>query len=288
VPFAGREPELILLRELLSAKTALSARKLVLVEGEPGIGKSRLVDEFMRGAGSLALSGAAHEMEQGLPYQPLIEALRCLLSDPVWPALHAALQAQLPPVWLAEVARLLPELQPGVAPSSSGPDEPRLWEAVHQFLCAISRQHAITFFIDDLQWADASTLALLTYVTRRAKAESADILFLAAARPEVRARRWQLSFRPSPAKNVLSGCRWPGWLRTTSPIWPASGPPAGGRGSNRSPRWPIGCARPLRATPTSWWSFCAMPATRDCSVRRAGWTWRRWAAGRCCHRPFSA
>jgi len=186
VPFAGRELELNLLRELLSAKVALSARKLVLVEGEPGIGKSRLADEFMRGSGTLALSGAAHEMEQGLPYQPLIEALRCLLSDPVWPALHAALQAQLPPVWLAEVARLLPELQPGVAPSSSGPDEPRLWEAVHQFLCAISLQHAITFFIDDLQWADASTLALLTYVTRRARAERADILFLAAARPEVR------------------------------------------------------------------------------------------------------
>ena len=186
VPFAGREIELNLLRGLLSAKTALAARKLVLVEGEPGIGKSRLVNEFMRGAGSLALSGAAHEMEQGLPYQPLIEALRCLLADPVWPALHAALQAQLPPVWLAEVARLLPELQPDVAPAGSGPDESRLWEAVFQFLCAISRQHAITFFIDDLQWADASTLALLTYVTRRAQADSADILFLAAARPETR------------------------------------------------------------------------------------------------------
>ena len=164
----------------------LAERKLVLVEGEPGIGKSRLVDEFLRGAGSLALSGAAHEMEQGLPYQPLIEALRCLLADPVWPALHAGLQEKLSPVWLAEVARLLPELQPEPTPASSGPDEPRLWEAVHQFLCAISLQHALTFFIDDLQWADASTLALLTYVTRRARAERANIVFLAAARPEAR------------------------------------------------------------------------------------------------------
>ncbi len=186
VPFAGREPELNLLRGQLASKTALAERRLVLVEGEPGIGKSRLVDEFLRGAGTLALSGAAHEMEQGLPYQPLIEALRCLLSDPVWPALHAALQAQLPPVWLAEVARLLPELQPGVAPAGGSPDEPRLWEGVHQFLCAISRQHALTFFIDDLQWADASSLALLTYVTRRARVDGADILFLAAARPEER------------------------------------------------------------------------------------------------------
>ena len=192
VPFAGREPELAILRGLLAPNTPLAAatrlaeRKLVLVEGEPGIGKSRLVNEFLRGAGTLALKGAAHEMEQGLPYQPLIEALRCLLADPVWPALHAGLQAQLPRVWLAEVARLLPELQPEIQPASSGPDEPRLWEAVHQFLCAISLQHAITFFIDDLQWADVSTLALLTYVTRRARAERAEILFVAAARPEVR------------------------------------------------------------------------------------------------------
>lgn len=186
VPFAGREPELAMLRGLLASTTPLAERKLVLVEGEPGIGKSRLVSEFLRGAGTLALKGAAHEMEQGLPYQPLIEALRCLLADPVWPALHAGLQAQLPRVWLAEVARLLPELQPEMESAGSVPDEPRLWEAVHQFLCAISLQHAITFFIDDLQWADASTLALLTYVTRRARAERADILFMAAARAEVR------------------------------------------------------------------------------------------------------
>jgi len=186
VPFAGREAELRALQDQLSPQTPLAERKLVLVEGEPGIGKSRLMQEFIRGAGTLALNGAAHELEQGLPYQPLIEALRCLLAEPVWPALQAALQAQLPGVWLAEVARLLPELQPGRAPAGTGPDEPRLWEGVHQFLCAISRQHAITFFIDDLQWADASSLALLTYVTRRARAESANILFLAAARPETR------------------------------------------------------------------------------------------------------
>jgi predicted ATPase len=186
VPFAGRAAELSALREYLSPQTPLADRRLVLVEGEPGIGKSRLLEEFLRGSGTLALTGAAHEMEQNLPYQPLIEALRCLLAAPVWPALHAGLQEQLPRVWLAEVARLLPELQPGSAPVGGSPDEPRLWEAVHQFLCAISRQHALTFFIDDLQWADASTLALLTYVTRRARADSADILFLAAARPEAR------------------------------------------------------------------------------------------------------
>jgi DNA-binding SARP family transcriptional activator len=181
VPFAGREAELRALSG--AARTPPAARPVVLVEGEPGIGKSRLVEEFLRGSGSLTMAGAAHELEQGLPYQPVIEALRGLLAQPAWPAVQAGLQAQLAPVWLAEVARLLPELVPGQAPAGRVADEPRLWEGVHQFLRAAARQHALTFFVDDLQWADASTLALVLYLARRAQADAADIVYLAALRP---------------------------------------------------------------------------------------------------------
>jgi DNA-binding SARP family transcriptional activator/predicted ATPase len=186
LPFAGREAELQTLRASLAPEAPLHARKLVLVEGEPGIGKSRLVEEFMQASAAIPLSGAAHELEQGLPYEPLIEALRSLMAHSAWPALHAGLQAQLAPVWLAEVARLLPELQPGLAPPGGGPDEPRLWEGVHQFLLATARQHPITFFVDDLQWADASTLAVLNYLSRRARVDGAAISYLAAARTEER------------------------------------------------------------------------------------------------------
>jgi DNA-binding SARP family transcriptional activator/predicted ATPase len=176
--FVGRQRELKALRALASAP---GPKRLALLEGEPGIGKTRLAGEFMRAECALALRAAARELEQTLPHQPVIEALRGLLARPDWPGLFSALRPALAEVWLAEVGRLLPELHPGPAPAS--PNEARLWEAVHQFLSALASQQAVCIFFDDLQWADASTLALLNYLLRRAEAGSAPITWLAAARP---------------------------------------------------------------------------------------------------------
>jgi DNA-binding SARP family transcriptional activator len=184
VPFAGRAAELAQLRAQLGPQTPPAARRLVLIEGEPGIGKTRLAQEFLQTSGALALAGSARELEQALPYQPLVEALRYLLAQPAWPALRAGLQAGgLAPVWLAEMGRLLPELAAGQAPAGAAPDEPRLWEGVHQFLAAIARQHPAALFLDDVQWADATTLGLLNYLHRRARADGANLLYLLAARP---------------------------------------------------------------------------------------------------------
>ncbi|MCC6190733.1 MAG: AAA family ATPase [Anaerolineales bacterium] len=183
-PFVGRADELARLGAQLEPHTPRSARRLVVIEGEPGIGKTRLAQEFLLASGTLALRGSARDLEQALPYQPIIEALRHLLAHPAWPALQAGLSASgLAPVWLAEIGRLLPELSAGQAPPGSAPDEPRLWEAVHQFLAAIARQRPAAVFIDDAQWADASTLGLLNYLHRRAQADEADLLYLVAARP---------------------------------------------------------------------------------------------------------
>jgi DNA-binding SARP family transcriptional activator len=185
LPFAGRVAELETLR------TLPATGKLALVEGEPGIGKSRLVEEFIRTSDLFALAGAGRELEQALPYQPVIEALRNLQARPDWPELYAGLRAYLSPVWLAEVARLLPELAatpPGLASSLRAADESRLWEGVNQFLRALATvvqsgpsRRPLLFFLDDLHWADASTLALLAYLVRQPS--PAPIGFLAASRP---------------------------------------------------------------------------------------------------------
>ena len=181
IPFAGREAELAQLTALLATPPA--ARPLALLEGEPGIGKTRLAEEFLAASGPLALAAGAHELEQSLPYQPLIEALRQLLAQPAWPGLQAGLLTHLPAVWLAEVTRLLPELHPEAGAPAGAPDEPRLWEGLHQFLAGLARQHPLTLFIDDAQWADASTLAVLNYLHRRARAEGLPLLYVLAARP---------------------------------------------------------------------------------------------------------
>lgn len=180
LPFAGRAAELQALREL----AARAPRSLALIEGEPGIGKTRLAEEFIHASYSVALTGAAHELEQSLPYQPIIEALRTLLARPEWPTWHAALRSSVPEVWLAEVARLLPELATlpsGTQPVLAVADESRLWEGLHQFLLALAGQHPLVIFLDDLHWADASTLALLAYLVRQMA--TTPVFFLAAARP---------------------------------------------------------------------------------------------------------
>jgi DNA-binding SARP family transcriptional activator len=181
LPFIGREAELRQLRE------AVMSRKLAFIEGEPGIGKTRLAEEFTRARSGLQLRSAAHELERALPYQPFIDALRGLLNAPGWSSLQARLD--LPVMWWRELARLVPEVMPQAAPqaAASAADESRLWEGVHQFFSALSRLQPVTIFLDDVQWADGSSLGLLGYLVRVAAALPAasanPIMFVAASRP---------------------------------------------------------------------------------------------------------
>lgn len=176
LPFTGRAAE----REKLG--TLASTHRLGLIEGDTGIGKTRLAEEFLHEFQGLVLVGHAHELEQALPYQPVIEALRELLRRPDWPQLRA--EAALPQVWRAELARLLPELQDESQPAEPSPhttNESRLWEAVSQLLLGLARGRALALLFDDLHWADASTLALLGYLVRQPM--HATITFLATTRP---------------------------------------------------------------------------------------------------------
>jgi predicted ATPase len=132
----------------------------------------------------LVLTGAGRELEQHLPYAPVIEALRGLLHRRDWPARFAHLKMSLPSIWLEETSRLLPELSgsTGAAQSISRPaEESRLWEGLFQFLSGLAGREPVILFLDDLQWADASTLALLGYMVRQSAA--APLTYLATAQP---------------------------------------------------------------------------------------------------------
>lgn len=172
LPFTGRSGELEVL------KASVSSQKFVLIEGAPGIGKTRLVNEFLslhqatslqNNRPALVLQGVAHELEQGLPYQPVVDALRGLLSQPEWPLMRSSLD--LAPVWLAEITRLLPEIQTQIPDSNvafQATDESRTREGIHQFLECLSHQRRVFLFLDDLHWADSSTIGLVGYLARRA------------------------------------------------------------------------------------------------------------------------
>jgi DNA-binding SARP family transcriptional activator len=163
IPFTGRNTELAILQQLAQSNV------FMLIEGEPGVGKTRLAEEFLDGVVDVALVGRCRELEQTVPYLPMIDAIRQLLRHPSWSGLQASLCHDVPDIWRGEVARLLPELSDalGVEVSLRTAEEARLWEGIRQFLTSLARQKSIGLLIDDLHWADASTLGLLGYLARQ-------------------------------------------------------------------------------------------------------------------------
>ena len=167
-PFAGRSDAFETL--LFAWKDALEgARRAVLVSGEPGIGKTRLVSELVRHAheaGTSILWGRCDE-ELGVPFEPFAEALRhyasCVPVD--------RLRAELGPLG-GELTRMLPDLVarvPGLAapvPTDPETERHRLFEAVSDFLAEMSQTDPIILVLDDVHWADKPSLLLLRHILR--------------------------------------------------------------------------------------------------------------------------
>ena len=166
--FAGRAEAFETL--LMAWKETLEgSRRVVLVSGEPGIGKTRLVSELVRHAheaGTSILWGRCDE-ELGSPFEPFAEALRHYAHGvPV-----ERLRAELGPLG-GELTRLLPELSsrvPGLAAPLIGDPETerhRLFEAVSDFLAEMSHTDPVILVLDDVHWADKPSLLLLRHVLR--------------------------------------------------------------------------------------------------------------------------
>jgi DNA-binding CsgD family transcriptional regulator/tetratricopeptide (TPR) repeat protein len=148
-------------------------RRIALVGGEAGSGKSRLVREFAReaaGGGALVLYGACDAVVK-TPYRPFVEALDQLVraSD------LDGLVADLGPGG-GELVRLLPDLgerAPELAPPTTGePDTERhrLHTAVSDFLAAAGQRDPVLLVVEDGHWADVSTLLLLRHLARSSEA----------------------------------------------------------------------------------------------------------------------
>jgi predicted ATPase len=91
---------------------------------------------------------------------------------------------ELAPGWLAEVARLLPELSDDAPATLGAPadiEEARVWEGVSRFLQALARQRPVTLLLDDLHWADAASVGLVAYLARRAASPA--LVVMVTARP---------------------------------------------------------------------------------------------------------
>ncbi len=165
----GRDAEVARLRAAVE-RAAGGQPATVLVAGEAGIGKTRLVTEAVdhaAGLGAVALAGGCLDVGEGvLAYAPMVEALRPLagLLGP------AELERVLGGAG-EELARLVPELGPRDAAGPGGPLEPsRLFELLLGMLHRIAERAAVLLVVEDLHWADQSTRDLLGFLVRNLRA----------------------------------------------------------------------------------------------------------------------
>ena len=170
-PLVGRGDEYARLVGLLSGLGAGSGQA-VLIEGEPGIGKSRLIREVVAQAeknGYVTLAAQCYEIERATPYQPVINLVARALDSVSDRALD-----KLPPVSLAELAALVPELgtrRPGLPQLAIDFPEARLARlprAVDQLLEAARDGHPAVLVVDDLQWVDEASAQVLHFLARQA------------------------------------------------------------------------------------------------------------------------
>ncbi|HME70521.1 MAG TPA: AAA family ATPase [Myxococcota bacterium] len=169
LPFSGRRGELLRLERRLDA-ARLGKGGVAFLVGEPGIGKTRLLEEFAAKAaitGATVLWGRCHEGELSRPFGPFAEAIASHATESDVEALRedvgsfGGIVAKIAP----ELRKRLPDLPEPVALT---PEEERhrLLDAVAQMLWAVARRAPLVLVLDDLHWADGGTLVLLRHLAR--------------------------------------------------------------------------------------------------------------------------
>src|SRR4051812_26408243 len=162
----GRDAELAVLTAALDAAVE-GVPGVVLLGGEAGVGKTRLVEEAAQraqAAGARVLTGGCVELGgEALPFAPLADALRQLARE----TLPEELEEFLGPA-RQELARLVPELDPHAPHGETS--SARLLELVLGVIQRLAADRPLMFVIEDLHWGDRSTLDLVTLLVRALRA----------------------------------------------------------------------------------------------------------------------
>jgi predicted ATPase len=167
----GREAMLAWLQEALE-KALGGERQMVFVTGEPGIGKTALIEAFLQalGPGVRSLCGQCIEQYgQGEPYLPVLEALNSLAREAGEPLLR--LMRQYAPTWLVQLPWFLTEADRALLQREVlGATKERMLRELEEFLERWTAQCPLILVLEDLHWSDYATLDLISYLPKRADA----------------------------------------------------------------------------------------------------------------------
>ena len=169
--FVGREAALARLRAA-HVSAAAGARRFVVAAGEAGIGKTSLATRFAHEAhadGSAVLYGRCSE-EPLLPYEPFVGALCQYIGTSAPAALEPDANPELEELgrWMPDLGRPVAE-QAGPLPLEPDTQRFRMFEAMVALLARVARDRPLLFVIDDLHWADGSTVRLIRYLALAAR-----------------------------------------------------------------------------------------------------------------------
>lgn len=182
-PWTGRRRELQTITHAIEAGRREKGH-ILFIQGEPGIGKTRLVQEALRHqppSGLRVLRSRALPGEPCPPYGCWAEAAREFFRDA-----PPSLAFKACGDFASEITRLVPELATRLgrysSSPSSDPDQERLgfYEGITQLFLNIAKESPLVVFFDDLQWADTSSIRLLQFAGRRV--QGSQLLIIAACR----------------------------------------------------------------------------------------------------------
>jgi predicted ATPase/DNA-binding winged helix-turn-helix (wHTH) protein len=183
--FVGREQELAQLRWWFEPVLA-GHPQLVFVTGEPGIGKTTLVNTFLHRAQETGQLWIAHGqcVEQygiGAPYLPLLGALGRLCQEPGAKQLVRVFE-QHAPAWLSQLLTLLSQEQrKAFSANLEGVSHERMLRELADVLAIMSTERPVVLVLEDLHWSDSATVETLAYLARRR--EAARLFVLGTYRP---------------------------------------------------------------------------------------------------------
>jgi len=165
----GREEEIALMRRAFK-QVQNGQRRVVFISGEPGIGKTRIAQDFTRwceeSQQATILWGYCYEMSGQLPYQPIVDAINAHVQTCSPEKLRSMLGTSA-----SDLAKIVPEIRlklpelPEPEPLGPEPERRNLYNAVARYFNTLAVERPFTLVLDDLQWADAATLHLLNYLT---------------------------------------------------------------------------------------------------------------------------
>jgi DNA-binding NarL/FixJ family response regulator len=163
----GRDREVATLIERLDEVRAGESR-FAVISGEPGIGKTRLLDELVDTAEAqdcLALQGSAAEFEQELPFGLLVDAFDAYLE-----ALDLHAFERLATDRLGELAAVFPSLRDlgaAIEQPTTAAERFRVHNAIRELIERLATRKPLLLTLDDLHWADGASLELITHLLRR-------------------------------------------------------------------------------------------------------------------------